>query len=100
MASEPQTVVNKKKADIEIIDFDDFVFCTTESKSITFNVGLFIEDDFVATKVINIDSLSLLGRLSSNELNSNFKILCYNFGCRNNKQVGPLPASAIFNFKF
>ena len=23
-----------------------FVFCTTESKSITFNVGLFIEDDF------------------------------------------------------
>ena len=35
-----------EKADIKIIDFDDFVFCTTESKSITFNVGLFIEDDF------------------------------------------------------
>ena len=35
-----------EKADIKIIDFDDFVFCTTESKSITFNVSLFIEDDF------------------------------------------------------
>ena len=35
-----------EKADIKIIDFDDFVFCTTESKSITFNVGLFIEYDF------------------------------------------------------
>ena len=35
-----------EKADIKIIDFDDFVFCTTESKSITFNVGLFLEDDF------------------------------------------------------
>ena len=35
-----------EKAGIKIIDFDDFVFCTTESKSITFNVGLFIEDDF------------------------------------------------------
>ena len=28
------------------IDFDDFVFCTTESKSIFFNVRLFIEDYF------------------------------------------------------
>ena len=35
-----------EKADVKIIDFDDFVFCTTESKSITFNVSLFIEDDF------------------------------------------------------
>ena len=26
-----------EKADIKIIDFDDFVFCTTESKSITFH---------------------------------------------------------------
>ena len=35
-----------EKADIKIIDFDDFVFCTTESKSIPFHVGLFLEDDF------------------------------------------------------
>ena len=35
-----------EKADIKIIDFDDFVFCTTESKSITFHAGLFLEDDF------------------------------------------------------
>ena len=35
-----------EKADIKIIDFDDFVFCTIESKSITFHVGLFLEDDF------------------------------------------------------
>jgi len=27
-------------------DFDDFVFYTTESKSIPFHVGLFLEDDF------------------------------------------------------
>ena len=33
-----------EKAGIKIIDFDDFVFCTTESKSITFNTGLFLED--------------------------------------------------------
>ena len=35
-----------EKADIKIIDFDDFVFCTTESKSITFNAGLFLEDGY------------------------------------------------------
>ena len=35
-----------EKAGIKIIDFDDFVFCTTESKSIFFNVRLFIEDYF------------------------------------------------------
>ena len=35
-----------EKADIKIIDFDDFVFCTTESKSIPFHAGLFLEDDF------------------------------------------------------
>ena len=32
-----------EKGDIKIIDFDDFVFCTTESKSITFNTALFLE---------------------------------------------------------
>ena len=35
-----------EKADIKIIDFDDFVFYTAESKSITFHAGLFLEDDF------------------------------------------------------
>ena len=30
-----------KRSTLKVIDFDDFVFCTTESKSITFNVGLF-----------------------------------------------------------
>ena len=35
-----------EKAGIKIIDFDDFVFCTTESKSITFNACLFLEDYF------------------------------------------------------
>ena len=35
-----------EKAGIKIIDFDDFVFCTTESKSITFNADLFLEDYF------------------------------------------------------
>ena len=34
-----------EKVGIKIIDFDDFVFCTTESKSITFNIGLFLEDN-------------------------------------------------------
>ena len=33
-----------EKSGMKIIDFDDFVFCTTESKSITFHTGLFIED--------------------------------------------------------
>ena len=32
-----------EKTGIKIIDFDDFVFCTTESKSITFNTALFLE---------------------------------------------------------
>lgn len=35
-----------EKSGMKIIDFDDFVFCTTESKSITFHTGLFIEDYF------------------------------------------------------
>ena len=35
-----------EKPCIKIIDFDTFVFFTTESKSITFNTGLFLEDLF------------------------------------------------------
>ena len=32
---------SKKRPTCRVIDFDDFVFCTTESKSITLHVGLF-----------------------------------------------------------
>ena len=61
-----------EKADIKIIDFDDFVFCTTESKSITFNAELFIED-YVSQRrksQLWLTIFSLPGRLSLNELNS------------------------------
>ena len=37
---------SKKRPAWKGIDFDDFVFCTTESKSIPFHAGLFLEDDF------------------------------------------------------
>ena len=48
-----------EKADIKIIDFDDFVFCTTEPKSIPFLRRRLL----VATKITNIDDLILRLRL-------------------------------------
>ena len=59
-----------EKPGIKIIDFDDFVFFTTESKLIFFNKGLFLEYSFSQhPKPLILEEVSFLLRLFTSQMN-------------------------------